>query len=266
MMAKKSAMAAELYHGLPAIGSTDLKNILKSPAHYLEAKSKWQEPTAAMFLGTLIHSVVLEPQSVDELYVIAPKFDKRTTAGKAAFAEFSDVNQGKILVSQEHMDFALSCREALQKHPAAAFLLDTAEAEAVIEWQDEKTGVACKARIDAIGPLWLADLKTTADASFDAFQRSVHKYRMHVQAAHYLAGARALGLKDFTFNIVAVETSPPYAVAVYQLDGATVEKGEELRRIALNKFATAQFTGKWTGYSEDVQLMNLPPWGFSEDV
>jgi hypothetical protein len=83
---------------------------------------------------------------------------------------------------------------AMLGHPAAALLLGiSGEAETTHMWTDATTGLQCKCRPDWIsedGGI-LVDLKTTEDASPREFQRSIAKWRYHVQAGWYMAAIEA---------------------------------------------------------------------------
>jgi hypothetical protein len=44
------------------------------------------QPTDAMKQGSLVDCLITEPQNFDRKYVVAPKVDRRTKAGKEAWA------------------------------------------------------------------------------------------------------------------------------------------------------------------------------------
>jgi hypothetical protein len=53
----------EEYHSLPSISATGLKTFLKSPAHFKAQKGN-NEDTPAFRAGRMIHSGVLEPETL----------------------------------------------------------------------------------------------------------------------------------------------------------------------------------------------------------
>jgi hypothetical protein len=59
-----------------------LKAFAKSPNHYLQYVNREFVETPAMVLGSALHCAVLEPNEYGKRYTIAPKFDRRTKAGK----------------------------------------------------------------------------------------------------------------------------------------------------------------------------------------
>ena len=69
----------------------------KSPAHFKYWLDNKPEPTAAMQLGSAIHSAILTPLEFTKNYVVAPDIDKRTKAGKEAWAKFVEENTKTII-------------------------------------------------------------------------------------------------------------------------------------------------------------------------
>jgi len=129
-------------------------------------------------------------------------------------------------------------------------------------WEDAETGLLCKGRFDEIGRRAgvIVDLKTTRDASREAFSRAIYTIGYYIQAAHYIAGAKALGIDADRFGIIAVEKDPPYAVAIYEVSGAALYDGERERRKLLELYAQCEESGEWPGYPQEVVEIDLPVW------
>jgi exodeoxyribonuclease VIII len=130
-------------------------------------------------------------------------------------------------------------------------------------WVDEISGLQCKCRPDWLldDSSMMVDLKTTEDASPKAFQQSIAKWRYHVQAAWYLDGIeKATGKRPEQFIFIAVEKKPPYACAVYVADPQMVEIGGQTARADLDKLNICKAADYWPGYSDQVEVINLPPW------
>lgn len=244
------------YHAHPAVSKSVLDKIARSPLHcraYLDGERT--EPTPAMLLGTAVHTAILEPERFDAEYAVF-EGDRRTTAGKQAYAEL--VSRGKSIISASDADVISSMSAAVRAHPVASALLRNGSAEQSVFWTDPMTGLECKCRPD----WWrtdniVVDVKTTEDASPASFAKSVAGFRYHVQAAHYQAGTQA---ERFVF--IAVEKKAPYAVAVYDLDAVSLELGEAIRRQDLAMFELCSRAGEWPGYSPDIEVLSLPPWAF----
>lgn len=252
------------YFKLDAVSKSDLDLIAKSPLHW---KQSVRDETAAMRIGSAVHCAVLEPERFAKVYVTAPECEKRTKAGKEAFAEFEAANAGKIILSIDESSLCRSVTNSINRHTRAFHLLDgAAQAEVSALWSDQEFNVRCRARIDAISKDgWLVDLKTTGDASPRAFAKSCANFRYHVQAAWYLDGYHA-ATRDLPagFVFIAVEKTPPYAVAIYELDAKAVEYGRMLARRDLARYVTAKELDLWAGYSEEITPLSLPSWAFSE--
>lgn len=247
-------MPADEYHAHPAVSKSVLDKIARSPLHcraYLDGERA--EPTASMEFGTAFHTAVLEPQRYAEYYTVFSG-DRRTKDGKAAYE--SILASGRSVIKADDADAILKMAAAIEHHPAARELLTSGQPEISVFWRDDQTGLQCKCRPD-----WfrsdgiVVDLKTTDDASPEAFARSISTYRYHVQAAHYMEGTKA---ERFVF--VVVEKKAPYAVAVYELDQLSLEHGMMARRFDLALFDECMRNGRWPGYSEEIQPISLPAW------
>ena len=173
------------YHSNPAVSASHLKEIARSPQHYwtrfVDPNRVVTPPTAAMQLGTALHTHVLELDQWDATVAVAPDgIDRRTKAGKESWAAFEAEAKGKIVLSSADADQIQQMGRAVFLHPAASMLLSfKGKAETSWFWTDANTGLECKCRPD-----WLlddgsviVDLKTTEDASPRGFHRSVAQYR-----------------------------------------------------------------------------------------
>ena len=246
----------EEYHADPAISASHLKAVMQSPYHYwsryVDPDRKPVEPTAAMKLGSLAHCAILEPDELLQRYGVTP--DRRSTVGRAAAEQMAA--EGIEAVTSSDMALALSMAAAVRNHPAASALLQTGKAEQSFWWDDLSSGLRCKCRPDWYFGSTVVDIKTTTDASPQAFARSVATFAYHVQAAHYLAGLH--GAERFVF--VAVEKTYPHAVAVYELDADALALGRTTRDNALDVIAGCRAADVWPGYSDTVQTLSLPRW------
>jgi hypothetical protein len=256
------------YHAHPAVSKSGLDLIARSPLHYwaryLDPNRVLTEPTAAMRLGTAVHTLTLEADQFENRYVTAPSVDRRTKEGKARWLEFEAEAGGRELISADDRATISRMAEAVWRHPAAAMLLHwQGKAETTHMWTDATTGVECKCRPDWLtndGNL-IVDLKTTEDASLRGFQRSVATYRYHCQASWYLDGVQAsTGHRPNQFIFVCVEKKPPYAVGVYASDAEMIQIGAETAARDLEVYATCKAADVWPSYSDQIEPLSLPPW------
>ena len=254
----------DYHHNTPGFSKSDLDLIHRSIAHYQAAKAQPQEPTPALRMGAAIHTAVLEPAEFEARYISAPKgIDRRTKEGKATWAEFEAAAGGREILSGEDMAEILRIRDSVLSHPIASQMLTGGYAEHSIFWEDLEREQLLKCRPDYLRADGVViDLKTTGDARFDAFQRSIVNYRYHVQGAMLLDGVGSVAPADYVV-FIAVEKEAPYAVAVYAMDAHSIKIGRDAYREDLKKahaFLSDPDANLWPGYPLSVQEMFLPAW------
>ena len=262
-------MDNEAYHLHPAVSKSHLDQIARSPLHYwaryIDPNRTAPEPTPSMAIGSAVHTHVLELDQWDARYAVAPEgIDRRTKAGKEEWHVFTTSAQGRTVLKREDAEQVMHMgRSVLGHRSAAALLAADGQPEDTFMWTDEATGLQCKCRPDYMHSdgLTIVDLKTTRDASPRGFRHSVIQYRYHVQAAWYLHGVeQATGRRPERFIFVAVESTAPYACAVYEASAEMIEAGMIQAREDLGKLAVCKAADHWPSYSDEVQTMTLPPW------
>lgn len=255
------------YHRHSAVSKSHLDQIARSPLHYwsryLDPSRIDPEPSAAMLLGTALHTHVLELDQWDERYVAMPEGLKRTTKeGKATYETL--LRDGRQIIGHETYQQVLAMGRSILSHPAAAMLLQwPGKAETTHMWIDGETGLECKCRPDWLtddGSM-IVDLKTTRDASPMGFRKSVGAFRYYVQSAWYLNGLeQATGRRPDQFIFICVESEPPYASAVYAADSEMIGLGYEHAMRDLRLLADCKAADAWPGYSDQVEMIGLPGW------
>jgi hypothetical protein len=261
------------YHDHDSISKSGLDKVARSIDHYMAYRSEGKD-THALRLGRLVHTVVLEIEQLEDEYAIAPEFRTkdgkpssgfRTAEAKQWLAEVEA--DGRTPITADQLAEALRIRESVHAHPSAHILLDNViEVETPRFWHWEDYGVDCRCKPDALvdveGDIFLLDLKTTRDASADAFARSCAKYRYDVQWAFYGEGLyQASGIELAGMVIVAVESESPHTVACYELDDAWLERGQLLMWQDMQRYADWMH-GRvtHTGYSPEVRVLQMPRW------
>ena len=255
-------MPADEYHALAALGSSDVKAILRSPAHFKARAEDEDEPTEAKLIGTALHMAVFEPARFADEVVASPKFDRRTKSGKALADEFDAAHAGRLVLSREDFDTVVCCGDAVRAHRGASTLLAAGQPEVTFQWTDAESGAPCKARVDWLRPDGvLVDLKSTRDASPAGFVREIVRFGYHLQAAHYMAGARVvLQEPPQAFVMIAVEKEPPFACGVYVLDDDARVRAADRVAAALMRWAECNAAGSWPAYSDLIEPITLPAW------
>jgi exodeoxyribonuclease VIII len=233
----------------------------------------WEpESTKYQDLGHAVHQALLEPQLFDELYVVAPKVDKRFKAGKAAWAEFEKQAAGRTIVTKPEMVMMRGLLSSIAGHVTAReALYGVGVSELSIVWEDPETGVLCKARIDRLceigGWPFVVDVKTShKPASTHAWEMSVEKYVTHEQAAHYLRGLSVLspleGDAVRKFAWLVCETERPYCVRMFEADDAALSIGNDEVSKHLRIYSECSKAGVWPGWGEGMDVAGLPAWAY----
>lgn len=255
------------YHGGVGLSKSGLDVLSRSPLHYwakyLDPNREPTEPTAAMRLGTAIHTAVLEPDEFAHRHHVAPQVDRRTKDGKAAWEEAVAAAEaaGAELISAADAEVCRRIAAQVREHPTARKVFATGEAEMSCYWTDRETGVLCKCRPDWLSLPMVVDLKSTDDASRDGFMRSAWNWRYHVQAAWYMDGIeQATGQRVDAFVFGAFEKSAPHACAFYFADQAMLEIGRAEYRRLLRIYADCLAADKWPGYDTAVTALTVPTW------
>lgn len=255
------------YFRVDGVNHSLLKEMFRSPAHFRYARTAPpSEPSAAMALGTAVHLLSLEPDLFGERVILGP-INERTGecygATTKAWREFAAEHPSKLVLSQADMDAAHAMAESIRRHPEAGrYARMKGRVEVTIVWDDPDTGIRCKGRVDKLidgAPLGY-DLKTTKDASPDAFARAVRDYGYYSQSAWYRRGLRVLGLGDIDIDLVLVENVPPYLPACGPIDNESIVIGETRCVAALRRIKRCEESGVWPGYNGD----RLTEFGLSE--
>lgn len=263
-MSEIRSMDYKAYREEPGVSKSMLDDIAPSPwkgcaekyhAKHI-AKTVPPEETDALKFGSLAHRVVLEPDSLDGAYHVRPDGLSFTTKeGKA----WRDAHGDRPIITHDEWTRASAVRDAVWKHREARALLTNAQREKSL-FATDKDGTLRKGRLDLIpaGTDCLADLKTCESAALGDHERDSLQYRYFVQAAYYLDLAQMIGLEFDKFAFICVEKTPPYLVAVYQVDPEILDLGRTFYRRDLAEVQSCTETGIWPGYK--TQMAGLPAW------
>jgi exodeoxyribonuclease VIII len=255
------------YHAHPGASASRLKAILRSPLH-LRAMQDAPLESDALRLGTALHTMVLECDQFVDSYAVTPEgIDRRTKDGKAQYETFVANNDGKVFLSAEEARNIVAMTKSINHHPTASELLHgRTETEVSLFW--DQNGVPCKCRMDAVNGEWRAivDLKTTVDASPNAWTRSLANFKYHVQAAWYIDAAHKAGFEVDSVIFIAVEKTYPHAVACYRIDEVSIGEGRRACDRALRMYADCLRTGIYPGYSDGILDIGLSTWAFTPEM
>lgn len=254
-------LPASDYHDSFGVGSSNLRDILRSPARYKWKSEHREDPTPAMILGSAVHTAVLEPETWPNLYARKPVgTDRRTKEGKAAYEAFENANQGKTILPPDDYDLAVAMKDRSLRHKVFQQMLSRGKAE--VSWFAPLDMSMRRARTD----LYLekegliVDVKTTQDASPEAFQRTIINSGYHIQAAYYMDTVHDAGGKSYAFCFVAIEKEPPFDMAIYSLSLDLIEAGRTFYKQALRVYEECLAKDEWPSYPEAITEITAPEW------
>ena len=246
------------YRAFPALNQSAAKLLVShSPAHYQAYMNAPHEETKAMRFGTFVHSAILEPHTLNDLYQTAPDVDKRTKQGKEDWAAFCTMHAGKTILDAEESAIghlvAASARQALKAHGVT---FDATE----VMYHVDYNGVPLKAAIDGVAGDYLWDIKTTGagEATPAGMLKSIRAYRYNLQAYWYrLVYELATGKRPLGFRFLFIEKEPPFSWAVCEIgpDLMSYAVSDFEKAVTLYKSCTA--LGEWPSYPEEVQVIDI---------
>lgn len=239
---------------------SSLKEFIKSPIHYINYISKKREPTPAMILGSVVHALILQPDSFSARFAVEPEVDKRTTAGKDKIAEFLLTAEGKEVVSASTYRTAQEMVSAFIHSPNMEYVRNCTTFEKRFDVKHSATGLPVCGFLDGENPIdYTLEIKTVESAERDNVIRDFYNMKYFLQAGiyNYVNGKRVL--------YVAIEKTPPYLSKAFYADDDYLTLGKTLFNQAMSDFKYCMDMGLFdSGYEfyggyEPVALP-LPAW------
>lgn len=264
-------MTEKEYRQHPAISRSELWRIRESPQKFKYYKENPPEPTPSLLFGQVFHKMLLEPDTFNDEFVVAPEANRRTKEGKQMWEAFVADHENQAIIPVEMYAQAKEMCEAVNREPLAVKLLNGV-AEVPFFWTDEMTGEDCKCRVDVLNTEYsqpiVVDVKSTTDASTEAFIRDAIKYGYDFQAAMYTDGVTKHIQQRPLFVFIVVEKAPPYAVNILQADELLLQRGHNIFRECIEIYHDCKTSGNWYGYlgkNNQINTLALPAW-LAKDV
>lgn len=251
----KYGMPACEYHAHPALSQSVLKRMAKEKSlkHFKRFMDEGEPDKPAFAFGRAFHTAILEPEKFEASVIV---FDETKTRSSKAFDKFEAANQGKDILLPDEFEMIRGMRESFYNHPIARHIITGAAIEASCFWQDQATGVDCRARLDILALDMVWDVKTARDASYEGFKKDADTYGYHRQAPWYIDAAEATtGRKMESFGFVVVEKEPPFEIQIFIYDQDKIEEGRAENRRDLATFAICQKNNDWPGYPQTIQTL-----------
>ncbi|EHO1103072.1 PD-(D/E)XK nuclease-like domain-containing protein, partial [Salmonella enterica] len=252
----------EAYHAGPGVSKSQLDDIADTPAIYLWRKNAPvdTEKTKSLDTGTAFHCRVLEPEEFSKRFIIAPEFNRRTSAGKEEEKIFLEecARTGRTVLTAEEGRKIELMYQSVMALPLGQWLVESAGyAESSVYWEDPETGILCRCRPDKIIPEfhWIMDVKTTAD--IQRFRTAYYDYRYHVQDAFYSDGYRAQFGEIPTFVFLVASTTAEcgrYPVEIFMMGEDAKLAGQREYRRNLQTLAECLNNDEWPA----IKTLSLP--------
>ena len=234
----------EKYLSAQGESSSALKEVLKSPRHYLIYKNEDLRPKdeSHFTLGTFIHSAFLEPSKFDKVKVLPEGGNKSSKAGITLLIQYywellglqpdaflSEMKMDElketlfdleVLAKKAGYTFIDADMAAIVKVVRSSYkiygggiiprLIAHGRTEVSMYGRDPGTGLKVKIRPDCmlleeqVGANIILSVKTTSATSIDAFMRDAAKYRYELAEGMYLQVASEITGRKFTGTIMLI--------------------------------------------------------------
>lgn len=261
-------LSNECYHADPAISRSQIMTYLDSPykywSHYVRPDAPIKKQTDAMIFGSAFHTFILEPDKFVQEYAVKPAQKYLKYDGELAYRAYKNAceeleKSSKIILNPEELNLLAQMNDAILDHPQAFDLIQGATYESSYFWEDEHSGLLCKAKPDILHTNMIVDLKTCTNASPRAFQLDMASYGNYIQGAMVREGVKQLtGVDIPTVINICIEKTYPYAIGIYIIDEAALEFGHQKFKQALLDLKRDIGYNKFESYP--IETINLPPW------
>lgn len=298
-----------VYRAAPGESQTGLKPILESGKHYLHHRKHPFAGSDASRFGTLLHGALFEdwrdnPDThaealkgcvelagdgdaglalfrrfihglpAAECYVVSPKFDMRTTAGKAGAAAFAAENSDRLILTPQQetavekwAGSGLESMRELDSDDGLQLLLSHSPPECrELAFFCELEGIWIKGRIDAVcllpSEICLLDLKVTTEAGQDHWLRKVMDMGYDFQTEYYSKAVQKLAGLDYNppSAWIVQESAGPWCHNIWSPSPEMRQLGWEKVVRALTLLKRYQEAGDFPGYSKGLKELRPAPW------
>lgn len=246
------------YRAIDALSQSVVGQSLSlSPAEWLRRQKAPFEPTPKMRLGTLIHAMILEPETIAQRFRRVPKLDRRKTEHKILAAELE--TETRELIDEEIWQQAENVSIAISETEKARHLFSKGHAEIVLSGLFFE-GQAVKGKLDYMRPdlKVIIDLKTTElDLNDDSLRWAMDQKHYKLQASFYIDLMRKeTATEDWSFCFFFVNVKPPFEMRRVVISDALnpewVDEGRDLYRQGIEKIIS------WKKQGEYPKLVDLP--------
>jgi len=288
------------YHNSDKLGSSKIKMILENAKEYYTryvSKEVETKKTDAMIIGSLHHTLVLEPQKLDEEYIIIdmpsrPKKEDYVSAIKEISGEvyFGDKDGAKAkleelkncekqIVTKSQYEQALATAEkALNSYFVVevgkdeifkAKLKDMVKLDrCYVErtFYGEIDGVEIQVRPDLLinlgkeSDVWFCvDLKTSKNSTERMFAKQSSEYYYDLQQYLYVEILKQNGINVVDFRFCVAGKDEESESNYYKLHNEDIEDAEQIVKAVLKKYKYCKENNDWREGKFDYVNMRFEP-------
>lgn len=250
------------YHSEKAhLSSSNLKDLLTDPQKFYEEKILGKKRATSdqpqLVIGSLTHSLVLEPETVEKEYAFFDGWKKQGIL----YQKCKEENPNKEIISKPQRNVAERLARAVTASKTAKSLFANGVPELSLASRILNVPVKCRADYLNVPAGYIADLKTTSQISdVDAFKQTMEQYRYDLSAALYCQIAHDVYGKVFDFYFVVVSKAD-MGCMVYKASSATLSKGASDMIKSLVLYKKCKEAGTW-----DLTVLNKPATLLSEEI
>jgi hypothetical protein len=256
----------EAYHSCEAIGAHKLEDLSPYPLlfqkkHVTKEITKDKDSDALRF-GRYFHLLALEGEDeASKYFAAAPLVDRRTSAGKMAWAKFQEEAGQKSYVYEEEVILAWRMVKAIREKPSAVALLSAGSPE--VTFRHKMASFSVQARVDwfngddPAGPLCL-NLKSIEH--LDQFDRQYEAFNYYKSDAFYrLVVAKVTGVPTVMPQMVnlVVEKNEPFQCAIRTPDPVSLDIGTSEVMADLSTLKACFDSSTWPGEPDLARPVTL---------
>lgn len=254
------------------VSHSRLELFRKNPVVYRKTyidKVVERDASPAMILGSLVHAMLLEPETVDSKFVVAPVCDKRTKAGKETWDNFkASLAEGVEVITHDDVEQANRMIAAIAENSSSQYfnsptIVKEKEILTQIEFDGEPLPVKFIPDMYCPEKGFLVDLKTVSsydpldwakDCVFNGYLRQMALYRFCLRSMQ-------IPINDVYHIVVDKGEYPSCMIA--QFDSSDIDRAENQVFDGMRKFLNAHQTGVFVPeYYGVVPKITAPAWSW----
>ena len=279
-------MSNDEYHSRPEFSSSQLKDILRSGAHFYShniIKEHERESKKHLDFGTLAHTLFLEPEQFHNEFAVIPADAPKPPTDVMRNAKnpsedsikrvqwwdaFAAEHGEKITISAEQLDGAQRIATNLRTLSSYKDMQNNyGMAEVSIFFTDPIFGLKLRVRPDyhlapckAFPNGLILDVKSTRDARPFKFSRDSGEYGYDLSASMYREGFQQYYQTEEKppFIFLVAENLAPFNVKQYRASDLLLSVGDARYYKSKEMLAESLLINEWDGYSKEMEDLFLP--------